>query len=192
MYGIKSEMPISPDLRALTNSPDFAPPPARESLPFTLYPAGLPLGALTQIKGAHATQMLLSLLAENPGMRAAWVEERLSAYPPAFVQQGGNLECLLFVQGGEHFVWALQELVRSQVFKVVIIASPIQSQESGLELRRLQIAARHGLCAVIVAAEIEGPTWPFRLRLETWSEEGQRKLRRCDEGSELHLFSKRA
>jgi hypothetical protein len=117
-------------------------------------------------------------LAENPGLKAAWVEERLSAYPPAFVQQGGRLELLLFVQGGEHFTWALHELVRSQAFGLVVLASPFKGQESGLELRRLQIAARHGLCAVILAGEIEGPLWPLKLRLETVFEGGQWILKR--------------
>src|SRR6185369_14059114 len=111
-------MPLPADLQAFMRSPDFAPAPAHELLPFSLYAPGLPLGSLIQIRGLQRTQVILKLLAEHPSLRAAWVEERLSAYPPAFVQQGGNLACLLFVQGGGQLAWALHELVRSQVFRV--------------------------------------------------------------------------
>jgi hypothetical protein len=122
--------------------------------------------------------MVLKFLEEHPGLRAAWVEERLSAYPPGFVQQGLKLDCLLFVQGGEHFAWALHELVRSQVFPVVVVGSPLKGGDAGLELRRLQIAAKHASAVVIVAAEVEGALWPLKLRLETVLEQGEWRLRR--------------
>jgi hypothetical protein len=165
-------------LQALLRSPDFSPPPAASSLAFSGWAQGLPVGALTQIRGRHATAMVLKFLEEHPELRAAWVEERMSAYPPGFVQQGVGLDCLLFVQGGEHFAWALHELVRSQIFPVVVVASPLKGNDAGLELRRLQIAAKHASAVVIVAAEVEGALWPLKLRLETAREKGGWTLRR--------------
>jgi hypothetical protein len=134
-------------------------------LGFSLYEPGLPLGAITQVLGAGSTEMLLRLFAEHPGEKMAWVEQRMTAYPPGFVQRGANLSCLLFVEGGEDFTWALVQLLRSQIFKVVVAASPLRGAEAELGLRRLQLAAEQSGSALILAAELEGPAWPIRLKL---------------------------
>ncbi len=168
-------------LKLLSQEPEFAPPTQARQMGFSLYAPGLPMGALTHLGGEGRTEVVLRLLGEHPGLKAAWVEERLTAYPPGFVQQGADLQCLLFVQGGEHFAWALTQLVRSQIFSLVVVASPIKSGEAGLELRRLQLVARQAACAVILAAPYEGPGWPLRLRLEAWrDEEGELRLREAD------------
>ena len=138
-----------------------------------LYPEGLPLGAITHIEGQGRTEALLQLLAQHPGMKAAWVEERLSAYPPGFVQRGVNLNLLLFVQGGEQFHWALTQLVRSQVFPLVAVASPLKGE---LEMKRLQLAAEKSGTVVLALADIEGPAWPIKLWLETSTEGGKLRL----------------
>ena len=149
----------------------FMKPSARRPvLPFSLYPAGIPAGALTHLSGLRCTEVFLRLLAEQPRCKAAWVEERVTAYPPAFVQQGVDLNCLLFVEGGKHFAWALTELVRSQCFKLINVASPIQGE---LELRRLQLAAERSGTTVILSAPYRGPAWPLRLILESRVEEGE-------------------
>jgi hypothetical protein len=174
-------------LKTLSNAPGlenaFAKPKAWGSLAFSLYPEGITLGSLTQILGPGSTEALLRLFAEHPGAKVAWAEERLTAYPPGFVQGGANLNCLLFVEGGGHFAWALAQLLRSQLFKIVVAASPLKGQGQGLELRRLQLAAEQAGCAMILAAECEGPLWPLRLRLEARREGGELILARRDEGA---------
>lgn len=160
-------------------------PKTRESLAFSLYPEGLPLGALTQILGPGSTEAILQLFAEHPGQKMAWAEARLTAYPPGFVQRGANLNCLLFVEGGEHFAWALAQLLRSQLFKVVVAASPLKGEGVELGLRRLQLAAEQSGSALILAAECEGPSWPLRLRLEARQEEGRLTLSRRDDSSQI-------
>ena len=172
-------------LKTLSNTPGletaFAKPKTWGSLAFSLYPEGIPVGSLTQILGPGSTEALLRLFGEHPAAKVAWVEERLTAYPPGFVQGGANLNCLLFVEGGGHFAWALAQLLRSQLFQVVVAASPLKGQGQGLELRRLQLAAEQAGCAMILAAECEGPLWPLRLRLEAKREEGELVLARRDE-----------
>jgi hypothetical protein len=151
----------------------FAPSKSRSSLKFSLYPEGIPLGALTQILGAGSTEAILRLFSEYPEEKMAWVEERFTAYPPGFVQGGANLNGLLFVESGEHFAWALTQILRSQLFKVVVAASALRGDGVELRLKRLQLAAEHSQSALILAAECEGPLWPLRLRLQARQEEGR-------------------
>ncbi len=142
----------------------FIKPKPQPTLGFSLYPKGLPMGAITQVLGLGSTEAMLTLLAENPSLKAAWVEERLSAYPPAFAQHKANLNLLLFVEGGNEFPWALTQLVQSQIFQLVLVASPLKGE---LTLRRVQLAAERSGCAVVSLCENEGPSWPVRLRLES-------------------------
>jgi hypothetical protein len=144
----------------------FGLPANPPSLSFSLYGPGLPLGALTQLLGPGSTEAILRLSLEHPKEKFAWVEQRLSAYPPAFVQHGANLNCLLFVESGEYFDWALVQLLRSQIFKVVVAASALKGDEIELKLRRLQLAAKHSQSALIFTCENDGPHWPLKLKLQ--------------------------
>src|ERR1051326_3058416 len=117
-------MDAKPNLQLLSQSLGFgkvAPQPLAR-LKFSLFPAGLPLGAITHWSGQGRTQALCRLLAEHPELKAGWVEETLSAYPPGLAQAGVRLENLLFVQAGGQTAWALAQLLRSPVFGVVIAA----------------------------------------------------------------------
>jgi hypothetical protein len=160
-------------------------PKTRERLSFSLYPEGIPRGALTQLLGPGSTEAMLQLFSEHPGEKMAWVEQRLTAYPPGFVQKGANLNCLLFVEGGEHFTWALAQLLRSQLFKVVVAASPLRGEGVELGLRRLQLAAEQSGSALVLTAECEGPSWPLRLRLEARQEGGRVMLSRRDDSQQF-------
>jgi hypothetical protein len=167
-------MPDSPStrLRLLLNAagelPEgaLAPLAPRASLAWPLHAPGLALGALTQVvapSGGGKTEAVLDLLAAHPGMKAAWVEKRLTAYPPGMVQHGARLDLLLFVEGGEHFIWALTELVRSQAFKVLVVGSPVTEE---LDLRRLQLAAEQSQAGVILLSAEPQWAWPIRVHLK--------------------------
>jgi hypothetical protein len=170
--------PLSPALlRLLSGNPAlegaFAPVVPRPRLAFSPYPSGLLQGGLTHLDGPAGTEALLRLLSEHPGLQAAWVEARLTAYPPGFVQLGVNLACLLFVEAEEQFPWALTELVRSQVFAVVAVASPLPD---AMALRRLQLAAERAACAVLLVAPLPESAWPVRARLWCDRERGELKV----------------
>jgi hypothetical protein len=172
-------LPLSPAiLRLLSRNPAlegaFVPPLARPRLAFSLYPSGLLRGGLTHLDGPANTEALLRLLSEQTGLQAAWVEARLTAYPPGFVQRGVNLACLLFVEAEEQFPWALTELVRSQVFGVVAVASPLPD---AMALRRLQLAAERAACAVLLVASLPESAWPVRARLWCDREDGELKVK---------------
>lgn len=176
-------------IQSLQNVPGmeraFAVPQSRPMLSFSLYPEGIPLGALTQILGSGSTEAIVQLFSEHATEKVAWVEQRLSAYPPGFVQRGVNLNGLLFVEGGEHSAWALAQILRSQLFKVVVAASPLRGLGAELGLRRLQLAAEHSGSAMIVAAECEGPLWPLRLRLQARQEAGLLTLTRREDSIQI-------
>lgn len=183
MRSFSPQWPLS--LQALAQAPEFSQPASLGSLSYSLYPPGLPLGALTLLDGQGNIEAALCLLKEHPELKAAWVEERLSAYPPAFVQQGVNLNCLLFVEGGPRFAWAVVELARSQAFKVIVVASPLSVGEKGLELRRLQLAARQSEVVLLLTAPLEGPAWPLRLRLDCSRTQGGLSLRQAGKKAAL-------
>lgn len=178
MYGIdkSSSYPLFPtsmpssrlssSLRFLSGNPAlegaFTPLTPRPRLTFSLYAPGILKGGLSHLDGPARTEAVLTLLTEHKGLEAAWVEARLTAYPPGFVQRGVDLTCLLFIEAQEHFPWALMELVRSQVFGVVAVASPLPD---AMSLRRLQLAAERAACAVLLAAPLPEAAWPVRTRL---------------------------
>jgi len=118
---------------------------------------------------------MLTVLAEHRGLRAAWVEERITAYPPALERRGVDLRQLLFVEARRDFFWALTQVVRSQLFKVVLVASSLR--EEGVSLRQLQLASEQAGCAVLLTGDIEGPAWAVRLWLATESGGGGLSLR---------------
>lgn len=142
----------------------------------SLFAPGLPLGALIHLSGPRRTEAMLTVLAEHPGLRAAWVEERITAYPPALERQGVDLGQLLFVEARRRdFFWALTQVVRSQLFKVVLVASSLRGE--GVSLRQLQLAGEQAGCAVVLIGDIEGPAWSVRLWLATETGGGGLSLR---------------
>lgn len=151
-----------------------APLPAGR-LQCSLFAPGLPLGVLTHLSGPRRTEAMLTVLAEHRGLRAAWVEERITAYPPALERRGVDLRQLLFVEARRDFFWALTQVVRSQLFKVVLVASSLR--EEGVSLRQLQLASEQAGCAVLLTGDIEGPAWAVRLWLATESGGGGLSLR---------------
>lgn len=163
-------------LRALTQDPAFSaariipgPRPRRDS---RLYAPGLPLGSLISLQGPAATEALLRLLAEQPQQPAAWVEAALSAYPPGWAQRGVSLRQLLFIEAGADLAWAATELVRSQAFPCVAVASPLPDERS---LHRLQLAAERSRAVVLLNAPLPPGAWPVRLRLHArWDGAGLR------------------
>jgi hypothetical protein len=134
----------------------------RPRLPFSLYDPGLPLGSLIHLQGPAATEALLRLLANHAGRPAAWVEGRLSAYPPGFAQRGVDLRRLLFVEAREQAAWAATELVRSQAFPLVAVAAPLPDERS---LQRLQLAAEQARAVVVLQAALPEGAWAVRTRL---------------------------
>jgi hypothetical protein len=140
----------------------------RERLQFSPMASGLPRSALTEISGPHGggkSEMVIQFLAENPDVRAAWIEEQFSVYPVAFPQLGVGLERVLFVEAGRQGLWTTQQILRSGLFSVVVLAGKVLTE---INLRRLQLAAEKAQACVILLREkptLQGK-WPISVQIE--------------------------
>jgi hypothetical protein len=137
---------------------------------FSIVQGGLPHSGLVEIAGplgSGKTQVLLKFLAENPKLRVAWVENRFSIYPPSFIQNRVELERVLFVDSpSEKLFWSAQQILRSQVFEVLVIRGEAARDE--IELRRLQIIAEKSEALVFLLREetTQEGSWPIGVQIQ--------------------------
>lgn len=160
-------------LRALPGVLPSVPAP-RESLPFTGLKGGIPRGAVIEVCGSHGsgkTEFVLKFLAENPKLRVAWIEDQMSVYPMALPQHGVGLSRVLFVDADKELLWIAHQIMRSRIFKVVVLSgakAALGGREGAIELRRLQLAAEQtGSTLVLLSEE---PTregaWPISVQVK--------------------------
>ena len=77
-------------------------------------------------------------------------------HPPGL--EGVDLSKLILIQPGARAGWAAVQLARCGAFPVVVLLDPPALGRGG---RRLQHAAEHGRCAVLVLSESREPTMPL-------------------------------
>jgi hypothetical protein len=123
-------------------------------------------------EGCGKTELLLQFLAKNPSLRAAWVENKRSIYPSAFPRYGVSLTRVLFVEAGTDTLWATQQVLRSQLFPLVVVRG-LETDANALTLRRLQLAAEQAHAAVVLLPEhpTESGAWPICLQAHIPSRE---------------------
>lgn len=143
----------------------FDSPHTREAFPYSRLGAGLPRGILAELTGPGKTSAVVQLLAENPQLRAAWVEQRFSLLPSAFTQRQANLEKIFFIEGGKDCAWAAGTILRSQLFPIVVYHAPYGEER---ELRRFQLLAERSNTTMILLGDkpLEERAWPIRLSLQ--------------------------
>jgi hypothetical protein len=154
----------------------------RNCLSFSMLEQGIPRGALTEISGPGKTEFLVRFLSEHPGLKVAWVESELSVYPYAVYQRNGHLQRILFAEAGSNSLWALMQILRSQVFGIIVLSSttttlPSQGAGGGIgqescqvhfeerTLRAMQLAAEKSQAAVIFLRDEPGDSWPVSLQI---------------------------
>mgnify|MGYP001576644081 CR=1 FL=1 len=156
-----------PTLSELRELPGLIQVPLEENtLACSKVSGGIPRGAITEIahsNGSGRTQVFLQLLREHPPLRAAWVERELSLNPAALPLEGIDVDRLFFVEGGDHLLWSTQQLLRSQLFPIVVLERG-QKSFSDQDLRRLQILAHQGNTALLLMSErpMLRASWVFR------------------------------
>lgn len=158
-----------PDLRKLREIlGHFRPPFSQETFSFSLERDGIPRGAITEISGSPGSgksEAVLKFIAElPPSLRVAWVEEDFTVYPCALPQAGVDLSRVLFSWAGDQACWSAHQVLRSQLFPVVVLMAKI---EESIELRRLQlIAEKSGSSLILLSDEPRlRDHWPIRLQL---------------------------
>lgn len=119
--------------------------------------SGLPRGAIIELSGlpgAGKTELVLKFLAVNPQARVAWMEQEFTAYPCAFPQQGVRLDRVLFVQvTAADPLWTVHQVIKSQVFGMVVLTLSREHLRDPVALRRLQIAAERSACSIILLTD---------------------------------------
>lgn len=141
--------------------------------------SGLPKGAITEISGVGKTEFVSQFLAQHKDLKVAWIEESFSVFPVGFLQRGLNLENVLFIEAGESLVWSTLQVLKAQIFPVVVI----YAEEMNLKnLRRVQVMSeRAGSVVIWLTTKVQGH-WPIHLRLQT---------ERTPEGIEAHILKQR-
>ncbi len=136
--------------------------PTRETFQCSLIPSGILRGIMTEIAGKGKTELVMQFLAENPHLQAAWVESVLSLYPCAVLQRHVALDRLLFNEAGKDVPWVTLQLLRSQLFQVVIVdTAPFNLTM----LRRLQLTTERANCVLILLSDYLQSAWPIRMQL---------------------------
>jgi hypothetical protein len=155
----------------------------RSSLSFSLLDGGIPKGALTEISGPGKTEFLVRFLSEHPSLKVAWIEEQISIYPYAMFQRKAQLQRILFAEAGSNSLWALMQILRSQVFGVIVFSSTTttppnkrgdgggigrESRRALFEektLRAMQLSAEKSQAAVVFLRDEPGDSWPISLQV---------------------------
>lgn len=118
----------------------------------------LPRGAMVELMGVGSIEWLVRFFGEHAKTRIAWVEPKLSIFPPALSQRGVSLDRWLFIETREEWSWALMQILRSKVFQFAV--TPIElipRRGSDAFLRRLQIQAeRSGVSLFFLSAAETG------------------------------------
>lgn len=124
---------------------------------FSLFPAGIPQGAISEIYGPHGsgkTSWVLSFLDEQKSGRIAWIEPDIQVYPYSFLQWPHlALNRFLLLRAGKHCLWTARSVLQSRLFRFVVISQLDQAQKKELELRRLQIEAKNAGAFVLLISE---------------------------------------
>jgi hypothetical protein len=142
--------------------------PEENVLPHPALSAGVPRGAITEVAratGTGRTSFILDLLAANPASRCAWIEEEITFYPPVLHLHGIDPQQVFFVEAGNDLLWATQQILRSQLFPIVVLEKG-RSLLTENDLRRLQILAHQGNTALMLLGPKRAAqgSWIFKRR----------------------------
>lgn len=130
---------------------------------FSLMETGVRRGALTEMIGPGKTECVLQFLREQPELKVAWIEDKLSVNPCGFPQRHVNLDRVLFVESKGEIFWSALTILKSQIFKVVVLTGPRFSEK---QLRMLQLASEKSDSAVLMLSKQFHKGWPVSARVE--------------------------
>ncbi|MBY0471428.1 hypothetical protein K2X30_09695 [bacterium] len=132
----------------------------------------LPKGALVEWSGAPGsgkTTALLSVLSQNPQLRAAWLEEEPEIYPAAFANHGIDLDRILFVESSlENLLWSGHAILKSGLFQILVLNLKSSLSLSEMDLRRLQLASEKSQATTVLLTETlrDFGNWAIRLQVQ--------------------------
>ena len=145
----------------------------KASHPYSRLTRGVPKAGIVEFcgpTGGGETEFLIQFLVENPHLQVAWLEERFSVYPCGLANRGLSLERILFIEAARDLLWSSLQVLRSQLFSVVVLsgASLCQGKQTEQNLRRLQLDAKQSGTTIIFLQEdaTKQGGWPIQLQIE--------------------------
>jgi hypothetical protein len=130
---------------------------------FSLLSEGLPLGSLVEVKGPGKTELTAQFLKEHPELRVAWVEPKLTLNPFALLQREIKLEQILFIEAPKEGRWALQQVLQSQCFQVIVVSG---FEFDFRQLRRFQMLNERTQGHFFILTEEFHSSWVPQLQIE--------------------------
>ena len=142
----------------------------RTTLSCAALAGGIPKGAITEISGLGKTEFAVAFINEHAPARVAWIEEKFSIFPPGLLQRSTKMERILFVEAGADFAWAVLQVLKSQIYPILII----YSEHIALNiLRRIQLAAEKAEAVIVWLTHQPQMLWPVTMRLKVLREDGE-------------------
>ncbi len=166
----KAAVPSLLELKALIQTKT-----QREFTPCPALPCGIPKGAITAIFGPGKTEFALQFIAHHPDLvhhphlKIAWIEEQFSAFPFGFYQRKIQPGRILFIDAATEIFWATLQVLRAQVFPVVVFYSADCELNT---LRRIQLETERSNRTTLWLAPSMPSLWPISLGIEIEKTQG--------------------
>lgn len=94
--------------------------PLRSSWSFSEQNLLVPQGSVVEVFGNARFEFAIQFVSEQPDLNVAWVEPECTLFPPAVAQRGVDITRWLLVEAGEQALWAVEELLHSHFFSVIL------------------------------------------------------------------------
>jgi hypothetical protein len=132
----------------------------------------LPRGSLVELLGTRSREWLMELFAKHADTRIAWIEPKLTLFPPAVEQRGVSLKRWLFIETKEEWNWSVLQVFRSKLFHFAVTSVDlIPARGSDAYLRKLQIQAERSGTALFLLSESETRLFGITHRLRIDAED---------------------
>jgi len=134
----------------------------------------LPRGALVELLGVGSLEWLFRLFRTHSETRIAWIESKLSLFPPAIAQRGVPLSRMLFLETVRERNWALSQALRSKLFHFAVTpVDLIPVRGTDVFLRKLQIQAERSGTTLFFLSDTNTPSFGISHRIRIDREGGR-------------------
>jgi hypothetical protein len=131
----------------------------------------IPRGSLVELLGKGSREWLFQLFVTHAETRIAWLEPKLSLFPPAVAQRGVDLSRMLFLETEKEWNWALLQTLRSKLFHFAVTPVDIVPKKgSDVFLRKIQIQAERAGTTLFFLSEVGTPFFGITHRIRIDSE----------------------
>ncbi|MBS1963825.1 MAG: hypothetical protein JST04_16565 [Bdellovibrionales bacterium] len=134
----------------------------------------VPRGSLVEVLGSGSREWLFRMFRVHAETRIAWIEPKLTLFPPAVAQRGVALSRMLFVETEREWNWALLQCLRAKLFHFAVTPPglvPVRGAD--VFLRKLQIQAERAGTTLFFLSEIDTPFFGITHRIRIEREAGR-------------------